>query len=150
MIGCSTRGCDREGTTTWPLIAGEPSLCGHHYDHPTPQFADLVAAANEPPDDFDIPEWDETIPTLPRYLTAAKDTWVTKEGRAILIPQLEDDHLRNIERMLRRIESSMEEVDEETGDPVGNDMPGNVREMFDRKQTAISGEMKRRNLHAKI
>jgi len=152
MTECSVRGCHEEGTTTWPLIPGEPSLCGHHYDHPTPQFADLVAAANAPPDDFDIlDDWVELPPPLPRYLMAAKDTWVTKEGRVISIRELEDSHLRNIDRMLRRIEGKMDDtMDEETGAPMGDGMPSHVQEMFSRKQRAIKHEMARRELHEKV
>ena len=144
MSKCSTRGCPKEGTTTWPLIRGEPSLCRHHYDHPTPQFASLVAEANAPPDDFDIPDDWELPPPLPRYLTAAKDTWVTKEGRAIRVRELEDSHLRNIDRMLGRLQADMDEVDEETGDPRGSGMSSGVREMFNRKRAAIKAEVRRR------
>lgn len=142
MTKCSVRSCREKGTTTWLLIAGEPSLCGHHYDHPTPQFADLVAAANAPPDDFDIP-LDLPLPRLPRYLTVDKDTWVTRDNKVIPIRQLEDSHLANINRMLNRIKGSLDEVDED-GAPTGADMPSDVEEMFDCKRRAIKAEIERR------
>ncbi len=146
MGKCSTTGCHEDRVVTWPLL-GNVGLCGGHHARPTSQFAGLVAEANAPPDDFDIPEWPKPADFLPRYLTAAEDIWVTKEGRAVQIRQLEDSHLLNIHRMLQRIEVSMEEVDVDTGDPTGADMPGNVREMFDRKQMAICLEIQRREQH---
>ena len=150
MTECSTDGCREGQVISWPML-GSTGLCGKHHDHPTPQFAGLVAESNAPPDDFDIPEWDEPfVFNLPRYLTAAKDTWVTKEGRAIPIQQLEDDHLCNIDRMLRRLEVDMDRVDDETQDPIGSGMSGGTREMFDRKQSAIKSEMGRRELHDKV
>ena len=141
MKTCSTKGCDEEGGITWPLIAGEPSLCSHHHNHPTAQFADLVAASNAPPDDFDIPVslWPDEV-VMPRWLTAARDTWVTKEGQVIPITQLEDRHLYNIHRMLLRIEASIGEMDKE-GHPTD---PGPPIELFDRKQEAIIAELDRR------
>ena len=142
MDTCSTRGCDEERGITWPLIPGEPGLCGDHHDNPTPQFADLVAASNAPPDDFDIPDEFDFPPPMPRWLTAAADTWVTREGQVIPIMQLGDRHLYNIHRMLKRIEGQMDEMDEE-----GELMtPGPPIEMFEVKRDAIVAEMERRQI----
>ena len=134
---CST-GDGRDAGIEWPLLGGT-KLCSECYDNPPPQYAGLVAESNAPPDDFDIPEWDEP-PLLPRWLTANERTWVTREGRAIPIRQLEDSHLHNIERMLERIEGQMGDADEE-GQPTE---PGPPLELFDRKFSAIKAEIHRR------
>ncbi len=140
---CSVRGCPNKRGITWPLC-GDVGLCSAHYDKPPSTYADLVTASKAPPDDFDIPEWDLPLPPrLPRYLTADKDTWVTKDNQAIPIRELGDNHLGNIHRMLGRIQAEIDEVDEE-GHPAGKDLPPDVRKMFARKVSAIKGEIRRR------
>ena len=91
-----------------------------------------------PPDDL-IVEWPDEFP-MPRWLTAASDTWVTKDGQVIPIVKLGDSHLYNIHRMLERIERQMDEVDEE-GHPTE---PGPPMELFEVKMDAITAEMDRR------
>ncbi len=81
-------------------------------------------------------------PLMPRWLTVASDTWVTREGQVIRIMELGDRHLYNIHRMLQRIEVRMNEVDEE-GNPTD---PGPPIELFDRKQDAIVAELDRRKI----
>ncbi len=93
-----------------------------------------------PPDDL-IVEWPDEHP-MPRWLTAASDTWVTRDGQVITIAELGDRHLYNIHRMLKRIEGQMDELDEE-GDLI---TPGPPIEMFEIKKDAIEEEMERRNI----
>ncbi|KKM18653.1 hypothetical protein LCGC14_1663490 [marine sediment metagenome] len=93
-----------------------------------------------PPDDL-IVEWPGKHP-MPRWLIAASDTWVTREGQVIPIMQLGDRHLYNIYRMLLRIQADIDSVDEE-GHPRG----GNPSlELFDTKFSAIIAEMERRQM----
>ena len=93
-----------------------------------------------PPDDL-IVEWPDEHP-MPRWLTAASDIWVTREGQVIPIMQLGDRHLYNIHRMLVRIQGQIDEVDEE-GHPIE---PGPPIELFDTKFSAIIAEMERRQI----
>lgn len=93
MCECSTRGCHEHGVVTWPLL-GDVTLCDKHYDHPTPQFASLVAEFQAPPDDFDIPDEFDWGPD--------PGTWRTREGEDIPYKELENSHLLNIVAMLER------------------------------------------------
>ncbi len=95
----------------------------------------------EPPFDEIVGEWPAEV-TLPRWLTSDAATWVTKEGQVIPIIQLEDRHLYNIYRMLGRIQSQIDEMDEE-GHLIGGDPP---TDLFDTKYIAIEEEMDRRNI----
>ena len=97
-----------------------------------------------PPDDVlddIVGEWPNEFP-MPRWLTAASDTWVTREGEVIPIRWLGDSHLYNIHRMLKRIEGQMDEIDEE-GDLI---TPGPPIELFEVKLEAIVVELERRNI----
>ncbi len=95
----------------------------------------------EPPFDAIVGEWPAEV-TLPRWLTSDAATWVTREGQVIPIMQLGDRHLYNIHRMLRRIESQVDEVDEE-GLPT---TPSPPSELFDIKFMAIVAELERRQI----
>lgn len=53
---CGVRGCKNKASRWWPLFEGNPCLCSHHSKNPPKgRWADLVEAADAPPDDFDIP-----------------------------------------------------------------------------------------------
>jgi hypothetical protein len=54
---CSVRGCKNKAGIWFPLIGDCPAFCSHHYDNPPKQFKKLIAEANSPPDDFDIPDY---------------------------------------------------------------------------------------------
>lgn len=52
---CSVGDCPNGVGCSWPLLDPPVGLCSKHYKHPPEQYRALVAAANAPPDDFDIP-----------------------------------------------------------------------------------------------
>ncbi len=54
---CSVEGCPENWGTEWPLLDPVVKLCPGHECNPPERYRAWVAAANAPPDDFDIPFW---------------------------------------------------------------------------------------------